>query len=355
MSTSTYNSDIKFGLHNNAERNSWAAYQLFVLISSLFGDTLILVASFTKDAFKINKLIVTAIQHIAVCDLINSISFALPQATTLLANSWMLGKSICNAQPYLIYFINPVSACLIAVLTTFKFLILRCPLRTTSWSSKRAHQVCGFMWASSAISPILMLAKDKGDTYIDYRIYHCLYYFNDEIWTVVLPMMALIFMLAPPFVVISTTVPTLKYLMTARKSARRSRGRIPWQGALTVVLTALIYTISTVPTTLYQILKKFVKGQEDPNNWFHITFARISSALLLMNVMANFYIYCLTIRSFRRFLLSRTQLVVSVTLRSTGNTADPHLTGNDLHLLALFKKPDPGSRTSSQTRVGLLG
>ena len=64
MSTSTNYSDIKFGLHNNAERYTWAAYQLFVLLSSLIGDTLILAASFQKDAFKINKLIITVIQHI---------------------------------------------------------------------------------------------------------------------------------------------------------------------------------------------------------------------------------------------------------------------------------------------------
>ena len=148
MSTSTNYSDIKFGLHNNAERYTWAAYQLFVLLSSLIGDTLILAASFQRDAFKINKLIVTVIQHIAVCDLLNSISLALPMPTSLLANSWVLGKTICNIDAHLVYFIIPVSMCPIAVLTTFKFLILRYPLRTASWSTKRAHLVCSGMWAS---------------------------------------------------------------------------------------------------------------------------------------------------------------------------------------------------------------
>ena len=330
MSTLTNYSDIKFGVHGNAERYTWAAYQLFVLLSSLIGDTLILVASFHKDAFKISKLIVTVIQHIAVSDLMNSIIFALPKATSLLANSWVLGPTLCNAQPYLIYFVNPASMCLIAVLTTFKFLILRYPLRAASWSANRAHQVCGFMWVSSFINPILMLSGDKRGVHFDNRIYHCRYEYNDDLWKVALPITVLIFSVIPYLTIISTTVPTLKYLMNARRSSIRFQGRVPWQGALTVALTAIIYTISTLPTALYHVLEKFIKGREYPFDWFHMEFTRICSSLLMINIIANFYIYCLTIKSFRRFLFSRLQLVISVSLGSTGSTADTRGTGEIL-------------------------
>ena len=180
MSTSTNYSDIKFGLHNNAERYTWAGYQLFVLLSSLIGDTLILAASFNKDAFKINKLIVIVIQHIAVSDLINSISYALPISISLLANSWILGETMCKIQMYLTYFVNPVSMFLVAMLTTCKLLILRYPLRAASWSKNRAHKVCGCIWAASFISPILMLAADDSDVNFDYRIYYCAYSFDDD-------------------------------------------------------------------------------------------------------------------------------------------------------------------------------
>ena len=333
MSTSTNYSDIKFGLQDNKERYIWAGYQLFVLISSLIGDTLILAASFQKDAFKINKLIVTVIQHIAVSDLVNSISYALPIAISLLANSWVLGKTICNIQAYLVYFINPVSMCLIAVLTTFKFLILKYPLRAASWSTKRAHQVCSGMWAASSTLPIIMLASDKDIVQFDERVYHCRYFFKSHFWTFVLPIMAFVSTLVPNTVIISTTIPTLKYLKAARKSAKQVQGRIPWQGALAVALTAIIYTISNMPIAIFHMLEKFVEGQEDPSNWFHVNFIRISTSLLMINIMANFYIYCLTIKSFRRFLLSRVQLVVSVSFPTTGNTADQRVTGNDLHFL----------------------
>ena len=79
-----------FGMHNNAERYFWAAYNLFVLLSSLIGDTLILYASFHKGAFKLNKFIVTVMQHIAVIDLATAITAPLSVAVSLIANTWVL-------------------------------------------------------------------------------------------------------------------------------------------------------------------------------------------------------------------------------------------------------------------------
>ena len=160
MSTSTNYSNIKFGLHSNAERYSWAGYQLFVVLSSLIGDTLILAASFKKNAFKINKLIVIVIPHIAVSDLVNSISFALPIAISLLASSWVLGETMCKLQLYLTYFVNPVSMYLVAMLTTCKFLILRYPLRAASWCKNRAYKVCGCIWTAAFIGLIPKIAAD---------------------------------------------------------------------------------------------------------------------------------------------------------------------------------------------------
>ena len=95
--------DIKFGIRNNLERNSWASYFLFGVLSSLIGDTLILVASSQKCAFKINKILVTIIQHIAISDVINTITFLLPKTISLLAKSWVLGPALCYASVYSFY------------------------------------------------------------------------------------------------------------------------------------------------------------------------------------------------------------------------------------------------------------
>ena len=179
MTTSSNYSDIEFGMHNNAERYVWASYHLFGFLSSIIGDTLILTASFQKDAFKINKILVTVIQHIAVPDLTYTISALAPTAISLLANSWVLGQTLCYARVYFGYFAFAAGMSLIAVLTSSKLLILKYPLRALSWPTKRAHQVCSLIWAFALIFPILFLAVNKDDVHFDYRVYNFEYGYMD--------------------------------------------------------------------------------------------------------------------------------------------------------------------------------
>ena len=118
---------------NEAERYSWAAYHLFVFLSSLFGDTLILVASF-NDGIKVNKSILRIIQHIAVADLGFSIVHVLPTIISLLANSWVLGNTLCDTRVYLGYMIHAAGIALIPLLSIFKLFILNKPSRAAGSS-----------------------------------------------------------------------------------------------------------------------------------------------------------------------------------------------------------------------------
>ena len=305
MKNTDYSESI-FGIQSESERNFWVSYHIFVLLSSLVGDTLILIGSFNNDAFKVNKFLLTVIQHIAVCDLGTTLSSVLPQTVSLLANSWVMGNTACYIRAYVGYiFVYLAGMSLIAVLTTSKFLILRYPLRAANWiTERRAHQICGFVWASSLMSPIFFLAIQRDDVYFDYRSYNCRYRYSHQAWEIILLFTGLFYDIIPNVAIIATTVPTLKYLAAARKSARRAQGSVPWQGALTVALTSIVYCTSTLPSTIYILTKHFVK-EKDPTGWFHVNFYRISTFLLLINVMSNFFIYTLTIRSFRMFLFSK--------------------------------------------------
>ena len=309
MTTSSNYSDIKFGMHNNAERYFWASYHLFGVLSSIIGDTLILFASFQKDAFKINKILVTVIQHIAVSDLTYTVSTVGPAAISLLANSWVLGKALCYTRVYFGYFGFPAGMSLIAVLTSSKFLILKYPLRAASWPTKSAHQVCGFIWAFSLIFPILFFAVDKDDVHFDYRVYVCDYGYSSDVCKKIIPIIGFIFTIVPNIIIIATTVPILKFLAVARKSARRVGGSVPWQGNLTVALTAVVYCISTLPYTVNRIA---ISCMKDPPELFLVHFHKVSCFLMMINVVANFYIYVLTVRSFRKFLFSKVISVVSL-------------------------------------------
>ena len=282
-------------MQSKAERYSWAAYHLFVLLSALIGDSLVLYASVQRHALKVHQVIVTVIQHIAVSDIAIVIFRVLPRMISFIADTWILGHGLC----YVAACTNPIffyaGTSFIAVLTTSKLLLLKYPLRATHWTKKEAHQICSIFWICSVLYPILVTAIKEDHVGFDYRIYSCRY--KTEQWDKIALIPSFIFIFAPAIIVVGTTIPSLKYLALARKTARRAGGIDPWQGTLTVALTAIFYLISILPLLVYYVWTHFLKTETG-----HFQVYRIAIFLLSINVISNFYIYALTIKSFRTFL-----------------------------------------------------
>ena len=82
------------------------------------------------------------------------------------------------------------------------------------------------------------------------------------------------------------------------------------QGIITVLLSAVVYSISYLPLAIYFIAEPFVgKDQVDPGP-FYFGFYRVGFAFLYFNVIGNFFVYVFTVKSFRAFLKSRFRMVV---------------------------------------------
>ena len=300
MVNSTVYTNSSFSIQNDTERYFWTAFHIVTLLSSLLGDSLILLASFKKDAFKLHSFIVVIIQYIAVFDIASTIIGVIPTTLSLIANSKIFSDALCYIQESLGVSIATTLAWLTPILTTSKFLILKYPLRSASWTKKKmGHIVC---WLS--MIPAVLITTTKlvvnDDVSFDFRIYACTYSYKSNIWRNLMPILALIVLVLPNTILIATTIPTLKYLYTASKSARRVQGSIPWQGAVTVSLTAIVYCISFLPLSIYYIGASFVE-----TNFFAVHLCRFAHFFSAINIMSNIYIYALTIKSFRRFLLSR--------------------------------------------------
>ena len=227
----------------------------------------------------------------------------LPGAISLIANAWVLGDAICYVNVYLSYLFYIAGMSLIAVLTTSKLLILKYPSRTANWTMSMAHRVCWLVFILVFITHIIIpLAVDMKDVAFAYTTYSCLYGFRADSWQKLLPILSILTMFIPNIVIVATTIPTLKYLYTATRSARRAGGSVPWQGTLTVALTAVVYCISTLPLFIYFICSNYITESSGP---FKVYYRRISYFVSLINIMSNFYIYAMTIMSFRRFLCSK--------------------------------------------------
>ena len=126
----------------------WVTYGVMIATSSLIGDTLILVASIRHKTFKLHKFIVAVMQHISLCDLINSINYIMFIVYQLSGQNYF-----CVVRPYVVYYTAPLSFYFTAALTTGKLVIIKYPLAARSMSGANAHKICLAFWVFTLLFP----------------------------------------------------------------------------------------------------------------------------------------------------------------------------------------------------------
>ena len=286
-----------FSIKNNVERYAYIGWNIFVIICSILGDTTILVASIKYKAFRLNKIVVVLIEHVAACDLLQVVGNILPATISAIRNRGGCSKILCYVDFFLTYYLNTTSSSFIAAMTLGKLLLLKYPLRVGMWSKKRAHKVCAGIWLVSFAVPALHIL-DKNDVIFDYRVYDGSYQYTKTIWTILLPVTALIALFAPNVTIIVSTVLLLK---EAKKAVKGTRESLRWQGIMTVVLTATVYSVSYLPITVYFIAEDLVEKYQEPAAFF-MEFYRVAGSVMIFNILSNFFVYSLTVDSFRSFL-----------------------------------------------------
>ena len=310
-------------------RYTWAGYYLFIITSSFIGDTTILIASIKYKAFKLHRVIIAVIQHIAFCDLMLSATYLLPNMVSIIVDKWVLGNFFCNFYPYATYWFTVTSILLLCTMTTSKLLLLKYPLKFGTTTSKKAHLICVACWLVALIPPMTLLLADEDldGVIFSYNSYKCwLHNGNSRIWHYLGPFMAVLFAFIPTCLIVSTT---LCLLIEARKIVSRSRflhvgactpaekelqrgsrnrESLKWQGIVTTVLTATVFSLSSVPYTAYLVGSSIVSVDDKSKSSFYTTFFKVALSLTCLNIISNFYIYSLTLTSFRAFIRSKMQL-----------------------------------------------
>ena len=302
-----YSNETIYGIESSALRYAWAGYFLFVLLSSLIGDTTILIASIKCRAIKLHKVIVVIIQHIAFCDLMVLATDALPRIVSVLRRKWEFGKFFCYLLTHVRHYFYQNNIFLLCCMTSSKLILLKYSLRFGSISTKKAHVYCMAFWLAALIlplAPILVDVLDGQDIFFSHRAYICCYAYTSDIWNWLRPSLAVFYMLIPNCVVVATTV---DLLTIAKKVTQRGRDSLKWQGILTTVLTATVYFISFLPYPVSSVGEAIITVDDQSGSLFHTTFYRISTSLLFLNTISNFYIYNLSVYSFRDFIFSRVQ------------------------------------------------
>lgn len=296
---SLYHNKTLYAISSDSVRYTWSFYYFLVFFSSVLGDFTILVATIKYRAFKFPKFIVVIIQHMAVCDIIISLTSVIPMIISLTANGWVLGDYLCYLTAYCSHYTSLTSVFLVCALTTSKLIILKFPLQLWSSSTAHAHLLCSVLWIIALNVPFISII-DKSAISFDYRVYLCNFTNSPTAWlskTWLIPLLTVINIHIPILIVVSTTI---SLLIIARRVARRNwmHERLKWQGIMTAVFTAGFCCISFLP---YTVFCTFTPLPTDSGLHFY----RISWSLIFLQIVGNFYIYSVMVASFREFLWVR--------------------------------------------------
>ena len=318
-----YDNYTLYGIHDKTERQLLVGYKSFILISSLMGDTLILIGSLRYNAIRLHKILVIIIQHIAAADLLLAIFSVLPGVVSLAANRWILGDIFC----YMTYFANVncgVLVCqLMSGLALSKMLIVQYPLRAIHFSGKAAHLSACVMWVYSFIFPVAAIARDKSGVYFSYLVYNCDYTCSPIIWKplgwTLYDISCGLSVLLPTIVIVVSSV---VLVVLAKRVADRGPGGLQWQGVLTVLLTVAAHIAAALPLEIFYITAGISRRSSNPNNSYLEKIYRYGWFIGTLTVTINFYIFTLTLKSFRDFLKSGMRTLAAPLMRCCSANED---------------------------------
>ena len=328
-----YDNYTRYGIHNETDRKLLSLYCSLVFISSLIGDTLILVGSLRYRAIRLHKQIVVFIQYIAVFDLAGAVFRVLPGSVSLLANRWIFGDFLCYTGYFVFCSSGAAVFLLITAMSCTKLIVVKFPLRAISFPARAAHITSLIMTLLSLCPPLLEILADRDGVYFNYLDYNCDYGYSstdDSVqgWSSLASKICVIMVgIGGVFVTILTVTSNVMLIVVAKRVTRP--GEVRWQGILVVVLSAAVVLLSALPGTIYFLGSYFVgKNQPDVFRVWHVQFYRFSTFWVLIITTFNFYIYTLTLSSFREFLRSgmRTikHLLIGCFSREDFLTAEEH-------------------------------
>ena len=299
-----------YGIKDDTERTALIIWSITVLLASLIGDSVILIATIRYTAIKRHKVIIAVMQHMAVCDLLQNTFRVFPITLALITDRWVVGELLCHVQDNVGWVCSVVTMLLTCALTTLKLVIVKHPFRTVAWSTRLGHKICSVIWLLiiGLYTPVLLVKifYIRDSIYFSYNDYECSYGYSSAS----VPTWYLWYYLANVGVInlvsyTTLTVTSALLLVVAKRAAAHHGRKLKWEGLITVLATVGVFLVSYLPMTVVFVTFLLRVGYS----------SRVWRAVALvhyLNIMANFFVYSITVQSFREFLKLKTSQLLSL-------------------------------------------
>ena len=90
-------------MKDGGERYILILWSLTVLLASLIGDIIILIATIKHGAIKQHKVIVTVMQHMAISDILQIVFRVFPVMLAFITDRWIWGELLCHLTENMTY------------------------------------------------------------------------------------------------------------------------------------------------------------------------------------------------------------------------------------------------------------
>jgi len=278
-------------------------WTLVASLTSLFGNTAVLVSSIKYNAIHLDRVSVVVIQNLAVADLCYSI-YSMLTLGYLTEGMQVYGAVPCYVISMLSYLFVSVDTTLVCVLNISKLTILMFPLQTRTRSFRCGRILVGCVWALCGICVVslILLSSVPVKLQVLFRagINKCGSALPPPA-RMLMMVFAMMFTLLPSLLIFLTTIWLLCYV-------RRVRG-LQRQGVITLLLISTLFCFANAPSGSYYFFKGALTNEDKASDWFQIYFS-FSMYVLYINYACNPIIYLFTIRSYRRFIRMKVLSVV---------------------------------------------
>ena len=139
------------GIAHDSERIILTTWSIAVILTSLMGDSVILIATTKYQAIKLHRVLVTLIQHLAISNLLQTLFRVLPITPTFITDAWVMGTFLCHVEDHVGIICSTATLFLTCSLSTFKLLLVKIPFRVGYWSVKLGHKICVVMWTITLV------------------------------------------------------------------------------------------------------------------------------------------------------------------------------------------------------------
>ena len=273
-------------------------------LTSLCGNTAVLVSSIKYSAIQLDRVSVVVIRHLAVADLCYSI-YAMLTLGYLVQGMEVYGAVPCYVISMFSYLFTSVDTTLVCVLNISKLTVLLFPLQMRTRSSRCGHFLVGCVWALCGTCVVSIVVMSSVPVELQLLFHSGINKCGSLLYPaakVVMVVYAITFTFLPSLLIILTTIWLLCYVKRVRGLQR--------QGVITLLLVSTLFCFAYAPSGSYYFFKGALTDEDKATDWFQMYFS-FSIYVVYVNYACNPIVYLFTIRSYRKFIRTKVLSIVS--------------------------------------------